>query len=128
MNLPSKERMAELCEECDAWCCRYVLDKLDNADTHKPKYWKAVKYQKVRAVEWWEDGKWIRFAHDCPCAQLDQETGKCKIYDTRPDVCRLFPTKLHQNSGWRTKCKIIQEINKSMTTEETQRRKEYGDL
>lgn len=26
-----------------------------------------------------------------PCRFLDQQTGKCKVYESRPLVCRLFP-------------------------------------
>lgn len=26
-----------------------------------------------------------------PCRFLDEQSGKCKIYDSRPLVCRLFP-------------------------------------
>lgn len=125
MNLPSKEKMAELCRQCDAWCCRYALDKLNKLDEGSPKYWNAVKYQKTRCLEHWVDGKFIRFVHDCPCKELDQDTGLCKIYETRPEVCKLFPTPLHYKSGWRFKCEIIKWIN---SHNEDEGDIEYGDL
>lgn len=112
MNSLSKERVSELCEECDAWCCKWVLDKIEKQEEGTPRYYEILKYQKTRAHRWFEDGKWIRFVHYCPCKELDLETNKCKIYKDRPDTCRKFPAPVHYNSAWRLTCKVVQEINK----------------
>jgi Fe-S-cluster containining protein len=112
MNLPSIERQSELCKKCGGWCCKYAMDKVDKREDASPNYWNALEYQKVRALEVINDGKWIRFIHDGPCNKIDESTGLCKVYNDRPEVCRKFPLPMHYKSGWKFYCEIVKEIRK----------------
>ncbi|MFA9408742.1 MAG: YkgJ family cysteine cluster protein [Candidatus Dadabacteria bacterium] len=112
MKQLSEERISELCEECGGWCCKYTNDKIEIKEDAPPHYWEAVDYQKVRATKWFEDGEWIRFYYNSPCKHINEETGKCKIYKTRPSVCRKFPAPTHYKSGWKHYCEIVKETNK----------------
>lgn len=40
-----------------------------------------------------------RFKEDLPCKFHNQEIKRCKIYDTRPQVCRSYPLVLIGNEG-----------------------------
>lgn len=38
-----------------------------------------------------DDGQGDRLGHHYTCKHLDDATGNCRIYETRPEVCRKYP-------------------------------------
>jgi len=86
------------CFSCKGMCCRYVT-----VDYPAPTTWedfdeirwyilhKGVIVYKVEDEDTW------RIEFQTPCKHLDQETGLCKIYSHRPDVCKEYST---EECGW----------------------------
>jgi Fe-S-cluster containining protein len=72
-----------LCDTCNGACCRWFL---------LPGPWLA---QLPADVETWyrlHGASEIRgVAVDRPCRALDLVSGRCTIYETRPQMCRLWP-------------------------------------
>lgn len=69
------------CKQCGI-CCRWVY-----ITTIGPRY-DLTELDQFRGYERVDDTT-VRLP--CPCGKLDLETNQCKVYDTRPEVCRLYP-------------------------------------
>ncbi len=84
-------RMASLCDQCAALCCRYFALPLDNPKT-------AREYDDIRwylihenVVVFIEDKQWyIGIMSRCKHLQADN---RCGIYETRPKICREYSTE-----------------------------------
>lgn len=72
--------MNPACELCRGACClgmRFPLSMFHSNDINR---WYRLHGQ--------EDAGMLYL--DCPCSQLSG-SGKCKIYEDRPQVCQMFP-------------------------------------
>jgi len=86
--LPSAVTQHPQCAQClPAKCCRYFslevdtpVDKRDYDDL----LW-MLAHQQVSVYV--DDGAWYLMVHT-QCNFLDTDTNLCKIYDTRPEMCR----------------------------------------
>lgn len=86
----SVPRSAPLCAHCVALCCRYIALPLDNPES-------ASDYDDIR---WYlmhenihvfvDDGQWF-VAFATRCKNLEQDN-RCRVYETRPRVCRGYDT------------------------------------
>ncbi|MBW2968848.1 YkgJ family cysteine cluster protein [Candidatus Woesearchaeota archaeon] len=75
------------CEECGAKCCRYIAVEMDEPDCLDD--WDKIKWLLMHegvSVYLDNDGDWI-VEVTTKCKNLGDDN-KCKIYDTRPDLCR----------------------------------------
>jgi hypothetical protein len=70
------------CEECGAKCCKYVMFDIDPEWT----YLFYLLFQGIH-IQIDLDSNEISALVETKCMQLD-ENGKCKVYDSRPQVCR----------------------------------------
>lgn len=80
MNRMAREaRSAIRCTACEAVCCRLtvVLDEDDRVPAHLTTYLPDGLHVMARDPEGW-------------CVALDGVRMNCRIYDTRPGVCRSF--------------------------------------
>lgn len=82
---------ANLCEYCQAKCCRYFALPLD-----KPTSWKEFDYMRWflmhdRASVFVEDDAWYILVHT-KCKHL-RDDQLCGCYQTRPQICRDYTTK-----------------------------------
>ena len=82
--------MSKQCKECDAKCCRYFCFEIDEPDT----------YEEFEDIRWFlchegisvhiDEGDW--YIHiDNKCKMLTP-SGRCRIYDDRPLICRSYST------------------------------------
>ena len=77
---------ANLCEGCST-CCRYVSAKIDppsNPEDLDMAIWYLYHGLSIFVDE---DGWYLQINADC--SQLN-EAGECKVYDTRPIICRNY--------------------------------------
>lgn len=100
MSLPKKS-----CSECEgcSLCCTHYLGAHDLS--RMTKY--ALEYHAARA-ESYEDieGGYRMYKYYQPCPHIDEETGLCKIYEERPEHCRLWPKEY--TPLWAKVCKLMQ--------------------
>lgn len=118
-----------ICADCDGRCCddakwshrfkgRWVewLSQFDRDELMKPEFWqehlidhKATKFgnkpPRLRAVRVVSLSKGLRQLWlACECLDHDKKTGRCRVYQDRPETCRNFPTAwniAHRSSvGW----------------------------
>jgi Fe-S-cluster containining protein len=78
------------CDKCGACCCTFPVFVSINDIRREPRLKAAVV-----AVAPWESRQGADFQlHPLPflngCQFLDQDSKLCRIYETRPDVCRRF--------------------------------------
>ncbi len=91
---PHREDLAPgevLCSHCAAKCCRYIALAIDTPET-----WKDFDYVRwyvlhERAAVFVEEDSWYLLVHN-PCKYLGEDN-LCKIYETRPQICRDYTTK-----------------------------------
>ncbi len=80
-----------LCEHCTAECCHYVALPLDQPETRRDFddiRW-YLMHQGVNVFV--EDGDWyLQFRAVCHNLRPDF---KCGIYETRPQICRVYKAK-----------------------------------
>lgn len=67
------------CDKCDGACCRMVTIKV-GAMSEDQARWAAMRGE-VKGEHW---------VLPVRCVALNNFTGKCTIYEDRPDVCREF--------------------------------------
>jgi len=73
-----------------------------------------IEYSRALAkYEWFIDGMYIWVINQ-RCNQLDYKN-KCKMYKTRPAVCRGFPEFLPEKSAFQCFCKIFRDGIESPT-------------
>lgn len=75
------------CKECKAECCRYVTTIIK-----APKYsydWDEIKWMLLHrgTIVYKDDNEW-NVEVKTNCRHIDSKTYKCKIYKTRPQVCK----------------------------------------
>jgi len=63
------------CDGCGA-CCQFIFFGSIDADAQRWFLLHGFKIIEGQAVL------------DAPCSQYDEETKKCKIYESRPAICR----------------------------------------
>ena len=71
---------------CGAACCTFMTQHIDRADAD------VQEYMRLHGVETKPDGRgglWLKLP--VPCLELDKETLQCKVWNTRPDICRVYP-------------------------------------
>ncbi len=83
-------------EKCRAMCCRGPL-VLELAATEVDDFLKQAERLQlvVRVQRSSSGGGWLKFseyAGEC-CPMLDTKTFGCRIYENRPQRCRVFPTR-----------------------------------
>lgn len=84
----SSEALADLCGKCRGLCCRYytvTLNVPDNADDFDEIRWFLAHEDCYVYVD---EGEW-HLNIIAKCRFLDP-SGRCLIYEHRPDVCRDF--------------------------------------
>ena len=75
------------CDECNAKCCRYVAVEMDEPDCLDD--WDQIKWMLMHEnirVYLDNEGDWVA-EFITKCKNLDKNN-KCKIYDSRPDLCK----------------------------------------
>ena len=80
--------MSDICNACSdrGQCCTYVELPRSRILTSDEKRW--VELHGIRLVQ---KGEAVWAYVPTACSQL-QEDNTCGIYETRPDVCRTWPT------------------------------------
>jgi Fe-S-cluster containining protein len=76
------------CSKCNAACCRYITTII--TEPKDSEDWDEIKWMLLHKgvmVYIDEDGDW-NVETLTNCKHLDEETNKCMIYETRPQVCR----------------------------------------
>lgn len=91
--MPQVKKDFPECDNCCACCCTSMVEYFDHNK-------KALEFMRVRAFKEVIYGTRHIFYSYEPCPKLDEETGMCTIYDTRPEVCREFPTERKIDSDW----------------------------
>jgi len=91
------ERKGE-CNNC-GWCCQFlVIHRMTvPVEDVTPD---SENFYAMRNGNKGPDGK-IRFVTHgfAPCSAHDAPAARCKVYDARPEVCRLFPQVPEQIEG-----------------------------
>lgn len=102
------------CLKCNGICCRYVALPIDDPET-KSDFDDIRWYIAHRGV--WvfvEDGDWY-VCFDAKCDFLDKNN-RCKIYETRPKICRGYETDecefFGEGEAYDMKFTRIEEIEK----------------
>ena len=76
------------CDQCpDSSCCKDVTVEIDEPTTVED--WDEIRWMvSHKNVSVYQDNEedWV-VEFKTPCAKLD-ESGKCTVYDKRPDICR----------------------------------------
>ena len=94
--VPHKPRREEvppgtcLCDHCPAKCCRYFALTIE-----EPRDWEDFDFIRwyllhERAAVFVEDGAWFLLVNN-RCKYLGDDN-RCRIYHTRPDICRGYNT------------------------------------
>jgi Fe-S-cluster containining protein len=81
------EKNKDLCDSCDL-CCKYVaieIDKPANKKDYDNITWQLL-HENVNIFIDFSDDWYIEFV--TPCSALNIKTKLCKIYKSRPSVCR----------------------------------------
>ena len=85
------------CEGCSR-CCRYVAMEIDAPEDKKD--FEQMRWFLLHKNVWIfidNDDSWnIQF--NTPCDELDSR-GLCKIYETRPQICRDYSSKTCERWG-----------------------------
>ena len=90
---------ANLCEHCNAKCCRYFALPIDT-----PEGWREFDFMRWyllhdKATIFVDDGEWFLLVHS-KCKFLRNDN-LCGIYETRPDICRDYTTaKCEYEDRW----------------------------
>lgn len=85
---------------CCGKCCRYFGGHL-HASAQDMERWKQQGrddlLSRVNRLGWiWVDPDTKQLTDPCPfLEQADQQTWICSINDTKPDICRDYPTMAH---------------------------------
>ena len=81
------------CEECGNCCTQCYPITINEKDLNRlaEHFGKSVKVAFKRHCKLSEDKKMIVFKQDLPCKFYDLKKKRCKIYEARPDVCRMHP-------------------------------------
>lgn len=88
------------CRGCPGACCRHMVmppfvpyfddnSPLANEEFTEFKYRHPELYAALRA-EYDRKQREHDWPQEGPCFWLDQETGRCKHYEARPDICKGF--------------------------------------
>ncbi|MCD4830910.1 MAG: YkgJ family cysteine cluster protein [Anaerohalosphaeraceae bacterium] len=78
-----------LCDKCTGLCCRYMalpIETPEDRDDFDDIRWYLCHKNIAVFVE---DGDWYINVKNV-CKHLDSKTYRCKIYDTRPNICRKY--------------------------------------
>ena len=80
------------CEECGHCCTQCAPITISEGDLKRMAayFGKSLKTAFKRYCTLSTDRTMIIFKHDKPCKFYDSVKG-CKIYEARPDVCRMHP-------------------------------------
>lgn len=80
---------------CDGRCCEQFSLFYD-------RYWRGRRLRSLLVQNKERSSEWTRIRQILipvigrrdlfACNEFDQETGTCRAYDDRPDICRLFPS------------------------------------
>ena len=100
-----KKQNSDLCEECEAKCCRYLVCSTNKDDNHKLDFWDTVG-----AVRYLETEDEYIYLHANPCQHVGtkEQKYKCQIYEDRPQLCKDFP-KEDLPRLWRSICPLYHE-------------------
>jgi len=79
--------IAQMCEKCNGACCR-----------NRKLFVMKASPQTIKEIIMWEmsglivtrNGDFLEYSAP-PCKNLDLKTGRCLIYEDRPDICKEFP-------------------------------------
>lgn len=99
----TKEEEEQICRECGGFCCNNFFVGIGEGDAprefHKFRGRTITKYGKVDS---------IIMPDPCPHSKTgDCEKGWCSVYESRPEVCRIFPETY--SPFWSKKCKLMRE-------------------
>lgn len=88
---PARQKKSNPCGSCKAECCQYFavfVSEPEDLDEYDAVKWYLHHKKVVVYIDKEED--W--YVHvEVPCKQLDRK-GRCKIYESRPMVCRDYKT------------------------------------
>lgn len=89
------------CDGCNRNCCGNKFQGLERAFKHdNPDIFDQIILSKdeVKRIVKAGGEKYIEYINGLPCITLNEdcsckafENGLCKIYEVRPDVCKLYP-------------------------------------
>ena len=83
--------VGNLCEQCDALCCKYFALEIDKPTTKNDLEnirW-YISHQKTSVFI--QNGKWYLQVKN-RCNHLDRNN-RCKIYENRPAICKRLDPK-----------------------------------
>ena len=79
-----------LCEFCTAKCCRYFALPIDEPDCFEDFEYIRWYLLHEKASVFTEDDTWYLLVHTV-CKHLGEDR-RCRIYETRPKICRDYST------------------------------------
>ena len=87
------KRLKEACAGC-GWCCSQTIGIIVSAeDAGRISRQLKRKKEELFVIR---DGNWtIKDAH--PCQWWNTKTGRCQIYNIRPQTCRIWPSVPNEN-------------------------------
>lgn len=100
------EDKQEICKKCGGFCCNYFFVWVGDEDAPK-------EFQKFRGrkIQRYGDTLSVIQPDPCPFAKKEEDgNGWCTVYETRPEVCRIFPQ--FYTPFWNLHCKLMRELYK----------------
>jgi Fe-S-cluster containining protein len=106
-----------LCRTCIGTCCTMPVEikiedllrlgKISEDDLHESRRKLANRLKKEGVIQSYREATQLFMLTQKPsgdCVFLDSKTRLCTSYETRPDVCRKFPTQMGRRPGF---CPVI---------------------
>ncbi len=98
MIIPSQKSLREtlpegsnICEHCNARCCRYYALPIDKPETYKEFDFVRWYLLHEKTSVFIDDGVWFLLV-DNKCKNLGDDN-RCMIYEKRPQICREYSNK-----------------------------------
>lgn len=88
-----------MCKGCEGRCCRYVAVQIDTPHTSRDfdnLRWMLMHDNTEIFIDHEKD--WI-LQINVPCSKLDPKTHRCRIYKTRPLICKKLELEECEREG-----------------------------
>ncbi len=86
------------CAKCPGYCCSYTEIEITMRDVERLARHFGLSYNAAEARFTKTNSKGVMMMRhrkdkvfDTICAQFDQDTRRCTVYEARPGVCRKYP-------------------------------------
>ena len=101
--------MDEICQKCDARCCRYYSFPIEMPESYEDfdqVRWYLVHENTTVYIDW--DGQWyIRIDNRCRWL-IDTDQGpRCERYSDRPLICRAFSPETCETAKGNFECEEL---------------------